>query len=203
MKHTRYAILIIAALVVIASAVFGVRYANMGKKIKQQEIQEFLEQFRPEVPAGVTLVKSQGQPPEKATMANIEEHAKCIVQAHTKSINSPFRDEHGAIYHTVTLQIDSILKGGGLEEGQLIEVQVPGGTIDDTIFWAPENPHFGEGEESIVFISQFEGPFFVTFNAYGKVDIQNGRALGIDEDQGRFDMPLEEYKKELGRYIND
>lgn len=203
MKHARFIILTIVAVAVIASAFFWVRSANMSKKIKQQEIAAYLEQFRPEVPAGVNLVESEGLLPDRAITANIEEHSKCIVQTHTKSINSPFRDEHGVIYHTVTLQIDSILKGEGFTEGQLIEVQVPGGTIDDTIFWAPENPHFEEGEESIVFISQFEGPFFVTFNAYGKLDIQNGRALGIDEDQGRFDMPLEEYKKELGKYIND
>lgn len=195
-------VFVLVVVAVGAGISLGLRYNTSVQSQKQQEITAYLEKFRPAVPEGASFAEIHGLLPDRATTPVIENYAELIVEANVVTINKAFKDEHGLIYHTVTLNVDNVLKGSTLAKaGELVEVQILGGTVDDTVSWSLLMPHFEEGENVIVFLSRAQDVWYVAFDAFGKVSIKDGEAVGIDDEKGVFEKPVTEYERQLQGYI--
>ena len=99
------------------------------------------------------LVLSAGKTDALMLELSIEEltaEADSVVVGRVETVSSQWNEEHNAIYTTVTIAADSILKGGTVPDP--LTVVVPGGSIDGITQFVSETPAFVTGEEVLLFL---------------------------------------------------
>lgn len=189
--------------VVLIGITFVVAWQQWHNIRNQREIETYLAQNRPTATGGVQLIEARGLLPAPATTKNILEAAAIVVNATVNEVSQSFKDEHGVIYHTVTLRVASIYKTDGrLNPPQDIVVQVLGGQLDDQLYWALDAPKYEQGEHVIAFLSMSGETYFTTYETYGVVHFRDGSTVrGISEEDGLFEMSLNRYEEKLSTLL--
>jgi hypothetical protein len=199
-KKSKAVLIVLVSIFIIAGGVVSVFLVNANRNERaRQEISDYLNQYKPEISENTILTGRIGLLPERATMEAIQRYSTIIVRGKVINIGDPFKNDHGLIYHKVTLEVSSVLKGNEkVGIGDDVDVVVFGGKIDNEMFWTEDSPHFDKDEEVIVFLTWGEDIYHVTFEAYGKIGIKDGNtAIGIDDARGVFKIPVGDYEREV------
>jgi len=87
---------------------------------------------------------------EPMTLADLVSKAEIIVRGIVSKVEPHWNEDKTMIYTTVTLSVQSYLKGE--TTASQISIEVPGGTVDGLTLWVSDTPKFEEGQEVIVFL---------------------------------------------------
>ncbi len=135
---------------------------------------------------------------QKLELNELTDQSDSIITGTIAELNSQWDTEQGNIFTTVTVNVDSKIKGE--EKPGIITVMIPGGTVDGITQIVSDTPEFRVGEEVVLFLNElpwykiiFTGSASNNFyemcgNFQGKFSIIDNNASGI---------PLEEFEEEI------
>ena len=107
---------------------------------------------------------------EPMTLAELISKAETIVRGTVSKIEPHWNEDKTMIYTTVTLTVQSYLKGE--TTASQVSIEVPGGTVDGLTLWVSDTPKFEEGQEVIVFLRK---EYFQVVGWFqGKYTIEDG-----------------------------
>ncbi|MFA6271951.1 MAG: hypothetical protein WC693_02465 [Patescibacteria group bacterium] len=170
------------------------------------EIDKYLEENKPEFPEGNNIIYGQqlGLRAYLPTTRNVANESDLIFQGEVMNISNAYKAEMGLIYHDVTLLPTVFYKNDtDAVIGELLDVSVYGGLVDNQFTYDLNGAKFIVGEKVIVFSSKDGSNYYVTDGAYAKLTIENEGVIGINQEQGLVDMSLDRYIKKLEKVIKD
>ena len=100
-----------------------------------------------------TLAGTVSAEVESMTLAELVRQAETIVRGTVSKVEPHWNEDKTMIYTTVTLAVQSYLKGG--TTASEISIEVPGGTVEGLTLWVSDTPTFEEGQEVILSLSLF------------------------------------------------
>ncbi len=109
---------------------------------------------------------------ETFSLVDLAYGASSIVRGQVVSVSSQWNADHTNIFTTVTIAVQSYIKGSGEKE---ITFQIPGGEVGEIGEWVEHVPAFAEGEEVVLFLQ--EGDFPILGWEQGKFTIVDDLVL--------------------------
>ena len=138
-----------------------------------------------------TYVGTASAEVEKMSLEEMISKASIILRGTIPKTESYWNKGQTMIYTSVTISVESYLKGGTTAKEFTIEV--PGGTVGEITLWVSDVPTFEEGQEVIVFLREeyfqiigwFQGKYTVVDDLVVEkgipVDRFTGQITGIIE----------------------
>lgn len=98
-----------------------------------------------------------------------------IIRAAVLGKASYWNESHNYIFTRVTLNLLETYKGSQtIQLPTSIPIRIDGGTVNDTMLWVEDMPHFDLGEEVVVFLQQKDSLYEITAFEQGKFTVANG-----------------------------
>ena len=120
----------------------------------------------------------------KLSLEQLTKRADTIVLGTVSSQTSAWNVQHTAIYTSVTVQVETVVKGS---PGRDVTFQIAGGSVDDITMRTSNDPVFQNGERVVVFFNTASAPATVVGLHQGKYSVKSGtvtrdgRTLAIDD----------------------
>ena len=131
---------------------------------------------------------------EKLSIEELTKQANLIVMGTVVSTESQWEYVSGGgqrIFTYVYIDVEKYIKGLG---GELIDLKVPGGTVDEITEWVSDTPQFTEGERVIVFL-RYEFFQVVGWNQ-GKFTIKDDKVAGLEVPVDEFITMIQKIDEE-------
>ncbi len=203
MKKTILFVAIPLLLIIVTVGWFKVDQSN-----NEKEINAYLSERVPKSFGDKTSVEMRSLLPNDPTTENITQASDLIVQGTIESIGQPYKTDQGEVYHDITVVPDKAFKDNfGITPGQSFKVVVQGGETNDAVYWGLNIPSFKGGEKVILFLGKVDqtgltADYFISYDAFGKLLVENEKVHGINHEDGLVDMGLEQYINKLQDIIS-
>lgn len=179
-------------------SVAGALFISWQEQQNRQEIDAYLEGYRPDAAFGYSEFVEYAENP---TTKNIARAAELIMLATVVDEMPATVDAQGFITHDVVLRSEKVYKGNR-KAGDEIVVQVPSGAVGDGVRWSPHSPTYNHGEQAIAFLGFFQDTYYTAYDAYGVVHISRGKVTGISREKGVYTTSLATFEKQLARLLS-